>query len=425
MCKAHTIILVAIVSCAVGYGLDASALAPSSKLDEVRAETTVRAFVAPNPEGFHSIPAIEVWDGKTPLTQFLRDPGGRRVIVLYGIPDDIGTVKNMGSPGDNDPGVSLRALFRIMQSRQAFNHLKVVYLGHIPPAPPDQARHPIIRESEFGNRYRDTIKDSYHRVIQVATALRAINPGAAFGVIGGDNGYSYPIFYPFTGTNTFVALDNHLDARALDPQAESPEDPRIAGPNSGTWATLKFTAPHPDSRLKADQAWYFGIDEQTQYYPERLEWLRKQGVPSEQIVTVETVQQLSREGRWPEVVQHTMDAAAESVDHLHALLDVDTVNMDEAPGRSSVKNNAGPLDQQQKGISGADAEAFAYAAGLAGASLLDVMEAAPALDAPDQRTSRLVAKLIRAFLEGWEERRARAWWADAAVSSMDWTERSL
>ncbi len=372
-------------------------------------------ILLPNPERFMSLPDIvTVWDGRAPLERILNDSTGRQVIAIYGIPDDTGAVRNMGRPGANNPSVALQLLFDEMRKAPLYENVKIVYLGHIPPAPQDPARHPVIRPGEFpGDPYRDNLEESYQRVIRVVSTLRQMNPNIALGIIGGDDGYSYANFYPYTGRTAYVALANHTMARTLSPQlthragkSTDHKDPRLPGPNSGTFATLKFSHPHPDSLLQPDQVWYFALDRLTQFYHIRRDWLRKRGVQAEHLLRVEQVQKMSQRGTWSSFIHDTLMITAKNVDYLHAALSILAVDVREAPGRSAVSNTQGPLADQRRGVSAADAEAYAHAAGRAGAAVLDIMETAPALEPKDggQPTSQLAARLLHAYLRGWEEK---------------------
>lgn len=359
----------------------------------------VVSFLDPNPIHIEKSDDILIWDGKSPLLNLLNDPN-KQVIVLMGLPDDTGTVKNLGRPGDNDPNVVFQHFFDQIENPN-WNQLKIVYLGNILPAPIDPSRHPMIRADEFGDRYRDNLEDTYQRVKDVMKLLLEINPSIKMSVVGGDNGLSYPSFYAYAGNTGLVALDNHLDAKTLNPGRNNT---RLPGSHSGNYVTQKFDPDNP-GKLKPTAVKIFGIDPQTGHYPHRRRWLKKQGVLSENLVHVRDIQKLSQAGEWLSYILNQMGEVSQLCDHWHAMLDIDTIELDQAPGRSAKANVKGDLLGKNRGVEPKVAIDFAYAAGLGGASLLDITEVAPRYDHDDHRTSYIAANALISYLNGWHQKR--------------------
>lgn len=352
-----------------------------------------------NAAGVETTPMITVWDGGQDLREVLTDPA-RQVVAVFGIPDDTGTVKNLGRPGANDPDVSVRALFERARTEFVPANLKIVYLGNFRPAPEDPSRHPLIPQTTSAPRY-DHVEENYERVTRLVGELLRLNPSLVLAVVGGDNGYSYPLFQSFTGRTGMLVLDNHLDARLLQPK---PSDPRLAGAHSGTWMTLALTRPNVGANLLSDQIWYLGVDPRAENFDEQQAWLHDHGVGTDRILTVDQVQGWSP-SEWTDRIRGIIKVMTTRVDRWRAMIDIDAVDIREAPGRSSITNADGPLiDQAPRGIRNREALVTAYEAGRGGASLLDLMEVAPVLDQED-RTSKLAADLVMEFLRGWNDRR--------------------
>lgn len=347
------------------------------------------------------LPFVHFPDYRVPIQRLLYAirRRGKTAIGFLEESDSTGAVKNMGFSGAHNPRAIFKVLFELLCSETPFKHIELVHFGKILPARKIPSVQKVIRPDEFGNRFYDNIQPTYNREVRVLKYLLRAYPDLVLDIVGGDHGHTRNHFYVLFGSKAIVILDVHLDARRIWDLLES--DPRLPGvcsDNPFTSALLEKGNPNKSTVVPEHFHW-IGVDPRAQFYDERIEWLIKHGVRSENIFTLKQAWQILQ-GRkktaalWPEWIGLIFFAAAGRVDSLLASLDIDVVRYKEAPGRSAIG---------QGGIPGWAFEVAAFAAGLNGVKILDLMEAAPILD-PSGRTTLLAAQTILANLRGWDKR---------------------